>query len=99
MKTAKEISDVFTEGNDINDISNLTLLDSATNRSYKNAVFPLKRSTIIEREKTGTFIPLCTKNAFMKFYNKDVSQMSIWGKEDRNAYLNDILTTLEIFKK
>lgn len=99
LKTAKEISDVFTEGNDINDISNLTLLDSATNRSYKNAVFPLKRSTIIEREKTGTFIPLCTKNAFMKFYNKDVSQMSIWGKEDRNAYLNDILTTLEIFKK
>ncbi|WP_163408096.1 DUF262 domain-containing protein [Flavobacterium ajazii] len=99
LKTAKEISDVFTDGIDINDISNLTLLDSATNRSYKNAVFPLKRSTIIEREKTGTFIPLCTKNVFMKFYNKDVSQMSIWGKEDREAYLNDILTTLEIFKK
>jgi uncharacterized protein with ParB-like and HNH nuclease domain len=32
---------------DINDISNLTLLDSETNRGYKNAVFPLKRRTII----------------------------------------------------
>ena len=28
---------------DINDISNLALLDSETNRGYKNAVFPLKR--------------------------------------------------------
>ena len=31
---------------EINDISNLTLLDSETNRGYKNAVFPLKRKMI-----------------------------------------------------
>ena len=51
------------EDNDINDISNLALLDSETNRGYKN-VFPMKRMTIIQREKEGTFIPLCTKTDF-----------------------------------
>lgn len=50
---------------DINDISNLTLLDSETNRGYKNAVFPFKRKTIIKRDKAGVFIPLCTKMFFL----------------------------------
>lgn len=47
-----------------NSIGNLTLLDSSTNRSYKNAVFPIKRARIITLDKEATFVPLCTKNAF-----------------------------------
>lgn len=38
---------------DMDEISNLTLLDEKTNRCYKNAVFPLKRKYIIELDKTG----------------------------------------------
>ncbi len=71
-------------------ISNLVLLDSGTNRGYKNAVFPVKRKTIIEKDRQGTFIPLCTKNVFMKYYSNEVSQMTFWGEKDRNDYLNDI---------
>ena len=73
-----------------NDISNLALLDSNTNRSYKNAVFPVKRSEIIKKEKEGTFIPICTKNVFMKLYSEDISQMTFWGSKDSEAYENDI---------
>ncbi|MDM8555624.1 DUF262 domain-containing protein [Desulfococcaceae bacterium HSG7] len=72
------------------DISNLVLLDSGTNRGYKNAVFPVKRKTIIEKDRQGTFIPLCTKNVFMKYYSNEVPQMTFWGEKDRNDYLNDI---------
>lgn len=79
---------------DVDDISNLVLLDSGTNRSYKNAVFPAKRKTIIDKEKTGTFIPICTKNVFLKYYSKDISKMTIWGVKDRNDYLENIKTTL-----
>ena len=82
---------------DINDISNLVLLDVGTNRSYKNAVFPVKRNTIIEREKKGTFIPVCTKNTFMKLYSNDVSQMTFWGENDRKAYFKDIIATLKMY--
>lgn len=79
---------------DINDISNLTLLDSETNRGYKNAVFPLKRNTIIERDKQGVFIPLCTKNVFLKYFSSYPPKISFWTQEDRENYLKDLTSTL-----
>jgi hypothetical protein len=74
----------------LNDISNLALLDSETNRGYKNAVFPLKRMTIINREKAGTFIPLCTKNVFLKYFSDYPPKISFWSQEDKENYLKDI---------
>lgn len=75
---------------DINDISNLTLLDSETNRGYKNAVFPLKRKTIIDREKKGTFVPICTKNVFLKYFSSYPPKISFWTQEDRENYYEDL---------
>lgn len=65
-----------------NSIGNLTLLDSSTNRSYQNAVFPIKRSRIIALDKKATFVPLCTKNAFLKYYSKQVDKMLFWETKD-----------------
>ena len=79
---------------DINDISNLALLDSETNRGYKNAVFPLKRKTIIDREKEGTFIPICTKNVFLKYFNDYPPKISFWTQDDRDNYYLDLEKTL-----
>ena len=84
---------------DINDLSNLVLLDSGTNRGYKNAVFPVKRETIIEKEKKGTFIPICTKNVFLKYYTQHPEQMTFWCEEDRGAYFENIKEVLAIYKK
>jgi uncharacterized protein with ParB-like and HNH nuclease domain len=78
-----------------NGLSNLALLDSTTNRSYKNVVFPLKRMKIIENDKKGTFIPICTKNVFMKNYSNEVSQMTFWGENDRTDYYSNIKTVLK----
>jgi hypothetical protein len=80
---------------DINDLSNLVLLDAGTNRGYKNAIFPVKRKTIIEKEKTGTFVPICTKNVFMKYYSDKIAQMTFWGEGDRNAYIANIKEVLK----
>ncbi|MDR1760788.1 MAG: DUF262 domain-containing protein [Fibrobacter sp.] len=93
-----EILNYFNENRkheDIDDLSNLALLDKGTNRSYKNAVFPVKRKTIIEKEKAGTFVPICTKNVFMKYYSPKIEQMTFWGETDRNEYFSDIKTVLE----
>lgn len=79
---------------EVDNINNLVLLDTHTNRSYKNAVFPMKRNTIIEREKAGIFVPICTKNVFMKFYSEDVSQMSFWGEKDKELYFSDLNNTI-----
>jgi uncharacterized protein with ParB-like and HNH nuclease domain len=94
----KDILDYFAENNkneDIDDLYNLVLLDTGTNRGYKNAVFPVKRKKKKKKEKAGTFVPICTKNVFMKFYSTNIEQMTFWGEIDRNEYFNDIKTVLE----
>ncbi|WP_043923161.1 hypothetical protein [Leadbettera azotonutricia] len=75
-------------------ISNLALLDASTNRAYKNWIFPVKRSIILKNEKSGQFIPLCTKNVFMKAYSKRFTEMMYWNPSDADAYFNAIKTTL-----
>ncbi|MCL2180993.1 MAG: hypothetical protein FWB83_07685, partial [Treponema sp.] len=80
---------------EINDLSNLVLLDAKTNTSYKNVVFPVKRKTIIEREKDGTFIPICTRNVFLKYYSENVDQMTFWDETDRSLYKKNIKEVLE----
>lgn len=72
----------------INEISNLTLLDQRTNRGYRNHIFPVKRNKILEKSGVESFIPLCTKNVFLKFYSKTVSQMYLWDKNDRKDYFD-----------
>lgn len=75
-------------------ISNLALLDSATNRSYKNAFFPIKRKIILQNDKRGTFIPICTKNVFMKAYSKKFDEVMYWNKHDADFYMKAIEETL-----
>ena len=88
------------EDNDFNkhSIGNLTLLDSATNRAYGNAFFPVKRKTIIENDKNGTFIPICTKNLFLKYYSKNATDLQKWTEEDAKDYKSAILETFEELK-
>ena len=90
-----EILTTYGDNEDINDISNLTLLDAATNRSYKNAIFPMKRKIILKNDREGTFIPICTKNVFLKYYSEDIKQMTFWGNDDRERYLTVIKETLK----
>lgn len=87
------------DDDDINDLSNLTLLDSATNRGYKNAVFPVKRKTIIDRDKQGVFIPLCTKNVFLKYFSDYPPKISFWTRDDRENYEQDLQNVLGNYLK
>tara|TARA_R110000823_G_scaffold10240_7_gene35362 strand:- start:751 stop:2577 length:1827 start_codon:yes stop_codon:yes gene_type:complete len=75
-------------------IGNLTLLDRGTNRRYKNAVFPIKRATIIALDKKATFVPLCTKNVFLKYYSKQVDKMLFWQAQDSEDYQQAIAESL-----
>ena len=77
-----------------NSISNLVLLDSNTNRSYGNALFFGKRAEIIDRDKKSNYIPICTKNAFLKYYNPDPDFSSAWTEADKNSYLKEICTCI-----
>ncbi len=102
LKLYEDILQRFEENNEpdnINSISNLTLLDASTNRSYKNAVFPIKRKTILENDMKGTFIPICTKNVFLKAYSNKLDGVMFWQKKDAKDYLQAIKTTLKPYLK
>ena len=74
-----------------NTLANLTLLDSNTNRSYGNAIFPVKRKIIIDLEDKGGFVPVCTKNVFLKLYNHKATNHFKWSDEDGRKYKNYII--------
>ena len=88
------------ESIDKNNIGNLTLLDSGTNREYHDAPFPYKRQCIIEKDREGkTFIPVCTRNLFLKYYSEkeiDSSQFDNmhWNKTDMDNYLKKLIDTI-----
>lgn len=78
-------------------IANLALLDEGTNKSYKNAPFAVKRDCLLIRDKDGLFVPLCTRNVFMKCYNRRANDHMFWSAEDRTAYKNAMIETLTNF--
>lgn len=80
-----------------NTIGNLTLLDAATNGSYKNAVFPAKRKTLIALDRSGTLVSVCTKNVFLKYYSPMIDHMLVWTAADAAAHQAALHTALVRF--
>ena len=74
----------------VHSIDNMALLSTDDNSTLGGNIFPIKRDKIIELDQKGSFIPICTKNVFLKFYSKDVSQNSEWTRKDREAYLKEL---------
>lgn len=91
VKFYNEINNRYGNFNE-NGLGNLTLLDAETNRSYKNALFAAKRKKIIEKDKGEVFIPVCTKNVFLKLYSDEegVKNMLAWNMNDAQSYLDEI---------
>ena len=81
----------------INTIANLTLLDKDTNSRISNNYFDTKRRELIKAEKEGLYIPICTKNVFLKFYSKNPNHIYFWTNEDRRDYRNAMEKDLQEF--
>ena len=88
------VSKLFTD-KEIHTIDNLALLSRDDNSSLNNSIFPAKRDKIKDLDKKGSFIPICTKNVFLKYYSKDVKEALKWNIEDRKFYLDEIKETLK----
>lgn len=92
--TKNEIISVF-DSSSVHDLDNLALLGKKDNSALNNSIFPVKRKKIIEIEKQGDYIPLCTRNVFLKVYNNSDNQPFYWSKADKKAYFQSIKEILE----
>lgn len=76
-------------------LSNMALLGTFDNSALNNSTFDVKRDKIIEMDKNGDYIPICTRRVFLKYYTPSgENQLHFWGKADRDAYvkaMNEIL--------
>ncbi len=98
-------------------ISNLCLLDRKTNSSLGKKYFPEKRAEIMEidkmtlaqyntafnkTEKQKPYIPLATKQVFLKYYNTQNTndiQFAFWGFKDREDYKKNIEDSIKMYLK
>jgi hypothetical protein len=87
----------FENEENVHSIKNLCLLDEDTNSMLNNSVFDVKREKIRKREKNGCFIPICTRNVFLKAYTASFATSAYWTKTDRNDYFKDIEDTYNYF--
>lgn len=86
-------------GKDAKDfIWNFVLLNSKTNRSYGNNIYPIKRKRILADEFT-VYTPVGTRNVFEKAYSRRISQMTSWSPIDAIAYWNDIKAVVSKYVK
>lgn len=80
---------------DVHSITNLALLDAGSNSALSNSVFEVKRREVLQRDKSGSYIPACTRNVFLKYYTADADQqLHFWGPQDHKGYLIAILDAL-----
>ncbi|MDB5606610.1 MAG: hypothetical protein JWP25_3510 [Bradyrhizobium sp.] len=97
---ASEVGAFFTQADESNgasthsahSISNLALLSVENNSALGNAVFEVKRRKILELDKAAAYIPICTRNVFLKYYTKsDAQQGHFWSMQDRESYLQAMI--------
>lgn len=53
-----------------------------------------KKINVGEVEAKSAFVPICTSNVFQRAYSANISDITIWSREDAIAYGTDIVSTL-----
>ena len=82
--TSKE--DVVKENSYSHGLANMALLDVSQNAALSNSVFDVKRHRVINYDKEGRYIPICTKHVFFKYYTQECPSLFFWGETDRRDY-------------
>lgn len=76
--TSKE--DVVKENSYSHGLANMALLDVSQNAALSNSVFDVKRHRVINYDKEGRYIPICTKHVFFKYYTQEGSIAFLLGR-------------------
>lgn len=80
----------------VHSVSNLALLPQPENSALGNSVFEVKRRLILELDRKGAYIPVCTRHVFLKYYTTaEAQQIHFWSQQDRTSYLEAMLSLID----
>jgi hypothetical protein len=101
QEIAKDVTAIFTLSdasssaslNSVHSVTNLALLASGDNSALGNAVFEVKRQRVLELDRKGAYIPICTRQVFLKYYtDAGAQQIHFWSTHDRASYLDAMIS-------
>jgi hypothetical protein len=79
-------------------IRNMALLSHNDNSRLNNSVFEVKRKMILELDSKGGYVPVCTRNVFLKYYAEaDAQQPHFWSDKDKESYIKEIREKLRLY--
>ena len=93
---------ILSDGDDksqMHTLSNMALLTVGENAALNNSTFDVKRMKIIAMDKAGEYIPICTRNVFMKYYSSSDTKLHFWSEEDRKGYIEALNNVLYDYKE
>lgn len=99
---APAVINMLSDGDDrsrMHTLSNMALLTVGENAALSNSTFDVKRMKIIDMDKEGKYIPICTRNVFMKYYSSSDIKLHFWSEEDRKDYISAMNNTLFDYKE
>lgn len=91
--------DVIKENGYSHELANMALLDVSQNAVLSNSVFEVKRHRVINYDKEGRYIPICTKNVFFKYYTQNSPSLFFWGEADRRDYVEALNVKISPYYK
>ena len=99
---APAVINILSDGDDksqMHTLSNMALLTVGENAALNNSTFDVKRMKIIAMDKAGEYIPVCTRNVFMKYYSYSDTKLHFWSEEDRKGYISAMNNVLYDYKE
>lgn len=99
---APVVINILSDGDDksqMHTLSNMALLTVGENAALSNSTFDVKRMKIITMDKAGEYIPVCTRNVFMKYYSSSDTKLHFWSEEDRKGYIRAMNNVLYDYKE
>ena len=86
-----------TEQNDVetHGLANMALLSQPDNSALNSSAFVVKRNMILDFDKEGRFMPICTRRVFQGYYTeKSNNELFLWGPKEKEGYLDSITSML-----
>lgn len=91
--------DAIKENGYSHELANMALLDVSQNAALSNSVFDVKRRRVINYDKEGRYIPICTKHVFFKYYTQESPSLFFWGEADRRDYVEALIEKISPYYK
>ena len=98
---APDVVKFLSDGDDnsqMHTLSNMALLTVRENAALNNSTFDVKRTKLIRMDKEGDYIPVCTRNVFLKYYSGSDTKLHYWTEKDRIAYISAMNAVLYEWK-